>query len=416
MNDVSVPQPITAIAPQSQAAKRRTIAFLNLAHAIDHFVLLIFPTVVIGLEVVFKRPYAEMIALSTAAFVAFGVFSIPAGWLADRWSRRNMIALFYFGCAVSLTAAGLASTPLVLAVAMFLLGTFAAIYHPVGMAMLIDVSKARPRTLAFNGVCGNLGVTLAAGISTTLAAWIDWRAAFLVPAVVCLATGVAYLALVADDRPRIGKRSTTASVTLSPRAAAIMFGCYVAISLAGGLTFNTALIALPKLIDERVGEDVPLIVVGWLATGIFLCGALAQVAVGRLIERVPPHFLFAAVATVQFIGVVWAGYATGAALITALAVAIGGIYGQVTVGDIVIARYTADAWRGRVYAMRYFLTFITSGIAVQLIAQLYGRGGFDLVLAAIALTGFTMMAGVYAMAAAVNGAETAHRAAQMPAE
>src|SRR5262252_6933036 len=416
MNDVSMPHEPVAAAELSQAAKRRAIAFLNIAHAIDHFVLLIFPAVVIGLEVVFNRPYAEMIALSTAAFVAFGVFSIPAGWLADRWSRRNMMALFYFGCAVSLVAAGLAPTPAMLAIAMFGLGTFAAIYHPVGMAMLIDVSQARPRTLAFNGVCGNLGVTLAAGISTTLAAWIDWRAAFLVPAVVCLATGVAYLALVADDRPRIGKRSTTASVTLSPRAAAIMFGCYVAISLAGGLTFNTALIALPKLIDERVGEDVPLIVVGWLATGIFLCGALAQVAVGRLIERVPPHFLFAAVATVQFIGVVWAGYATGAALITALAVAIGGIYGQVTVGDIVIARYTADAWRGRVYAMRYFLTFITSGIAVQLIAQLYGRGGFDLVLAAIALTGFTMMAGVYAMAAAVNGAETAHRAAQMPAE
>jgi len=65
--------------------------------------------------------------------------------------------------------------------------------------------------------------------------------------------------------------------------------------------------------------------------------------------------------------------------------------------------------------VRYFLTFITSGIAVQLIAQLYSRGGFDLVLSAIALTGFVMMAGVYVMAAAVNGAEVAHRAAQ-PAE
>ena len=417
MNDISMPHgSVTAPAPQSRAAKRRAIAFLNLAHAIDHFVLLIFPAVVIGLEVVFKRPYAEMIALSTAAFVAFGVFSIPAGWLADRWSRRNMMAVFYFGGAVSLTAAGLAPTPLWLAAAMGLLGMFAAIYHPVGMAMLIDVSKARPRTLAFNGVCGNLGVTLAAGMSTTLAAWIDWRAAFLVPAAVCLATGIAYLALVPDDRHRIGKRSTTANVVLSSRAAMISFGCFVAISLAGGLTFNTALIALPKLVDERVGEGVPLVVVGWLATGIFLCGALAQLAVGRLIERAPPHLLFAAVATVQFIGVAWAGYATGAALIMALAVAIGGIYGQTTVGDMVIARYTADAWRGRVYAVRYFLTFITSGIAVQLIAQLYGRGGFDLVLAAIALTGFVMMAGVYVMAVAVNGAEVAHRAAGVAAE
>jgi MFS family permease len=414
MNDVST-HPEAAAAPQSQEGKRLAIAFLNVAHAIDHFVLLIFPAVVISLGVVFRRPYDEMIALSTGAFVAFGLFSIPAGWLADRWSRRSMMALFYFGCAVSLVAAGLAPTPLWLAVAMFFLGMFAAIYHPVGMAMLIDVSRARPRTLAFNGVCGNLGVTLAAGISTTLAAWVDWRAAFLAPAALCLVLGIAYVALVPDDRDRIGKRSATASVVLSPRAAATMFGCYVAISLAGGLTFNTALIALPKLVDERVGEGVPLIVVGWLATGIFLCGALAQLAVGRLIERTPPHLLFAAVATVQFFGVAWAGHAAGAALIAALAVAIGAIYGQTTVGDIVIARYVADAWRGRVYAVRYFLTFITSGAAVQLIAQLYGRGGFDLVLAAIALTGFIMMAGVYAMAAAVNGAEAAHRAAQ-PAE
>jgi MFS family permease len=194
MNDM---HPASQTGTPSQAAQQRlTIAFLNLAHAIDHFALLIFPAVVIGLEVVFNRPYDEMIALSTGAFVAFGVFSIPAGWLADRWSRRNMMALFFFGCAASLTGAGLAPSPLWLAAAMSCIGTFAAIYHPVGMAMLIDVSKARPRTLAFNGVCGNLGVTLAAGISATLMAWFNWRAAFLIPA-----------ALVPVDRDHKGKRN-----------------------------------------------------------------------------------------------------------------------------------------------------------------------------------------------------------------
>src|SRR4029077_11159356 len=79
-------------------ARRRSIAFLNWAHAIDHFVLLIYPTVVIGLEVIYQRPYSELIALSSAAFLAFGIFSLPAGWLADRWSRRNMMAAFYIGC------------------------------------------------------------------------------------------------------------------------------------------------------------------------------------------------------------------------------------------------------------------------------------------------------------------------------
>jgi MFS family permease len=404
-----------AVAP-TQAEKRRSIAFLNLAHAIDHFVLLIFPSVVIGLEAVFGRPYEEMIALSTAGFVAFGVFALPAGWLADRWSRRNMMALFFVGCGVSLLGASVASTPLMLALALGLLGAFAAIYHPVGMAMLIEVSKARPRTLAFNGVCGNLGVTLAPGISAMIAAWFGWRAAFLVPAALCVAIGFAYLALVADDRVHhAGKRSTTANVTLSPQAALAMFACYIVISLAGGLTFNTATIALPKLINERAGQDLTLMLVGWLATGIFLCGALAQLAVGRLVERFPPHLMFAAMATAQFIGLVWSSYATGAALVVALALSFAAVYAQVTVGDIVISRYIPDAWRGRIFAVRYFLTFIAAGAAVELIAQLYGRGGFDLVLAAVAASALMMLIAVYAMAAVVHDAEAAHRAAQ-PAE
>ena len=57
------PTQISAAPGTDEAARRRSIAFLNLAHAIDHFVLLIYPTVVIGLEVVYQRPYSELIAL-----------------------------------------------------------------------------------------------------------------------------------------------------------------------------------------------------------------------------------------------------------------------------------------------------------------------------------------------------------------
>ncbi len=171
------------------AEKRLAIGFLNWAHAIDHFVLGIYPTVVIGLEVVYRRPYSELIALATAMFVAFGVFSLPAGWLADRWSRRNMMVAFYIGCGVALGAAAFAPNLPALAAALFGLGLFAAIYHPVGMAMLIEISQARGRTLAFNGVCGNLGVALAAGVTGILASWFGWRAAFVVPGVLCIATG-----------------------------------------------------------------------------------------------------------------------------------------------------------------------------------------------------------------------------------
>jgi MFS family permease len=399
-----------------ESARRISIGFLNWAHAIDHYVMLIYPTAVIGLVVVYGRSYAELIALSTAAFVAFGLFSLPAGWLADHWSRRNMMAAFYFGCGCSLALIAFASNLVMLTIALCALGMFAAIYHPVGMAMVIDAAVSRGRTLAFNGVCGNLGAALAAGITAALIALVGWRGAFLVPAAICIATGFVYLYVVPDDRHRKASRNAAPDVALPGWTAIAIFALFVVVALSAGLVFNTISVALPKIVDERIGNDIPLIAVGGIATAVFMCGALAQLAVGRLVERFRPHVLFAIIAALQFAGVVWTAYASGITLLVALSLTMAAIYGQVTVNDVVIARYTADAWRGRVYAVRYFLTFVVSGIAVSAMAYLYARGGFDVVLAATAIVALGFVVSVIAIAFLVNGVERERPRAVAPAE
>jgi MFS family permease len=394
---------------------RVSIAFLNFAHAMDHFVLLIYPTVVIGLEAVYARTYGELIALSTASFIAFGVFSLPAGWLGDHWSRRNMIALFWFGCGVSLIAAGAAPSLVWLAVALAALGMFAAIYHPVGMATLIEASKSRGRTLAFNGVCGNMGVALAAGITALIASYLGWRAAFFIPGVVCLATGIAYLRFVESDGAGKAVRKSSPDVRLGRAATVVLFGLFVVIALGAGLAFNVITVSLPKLIDERAGQGISLLAVGGIATAVFVVGGLAQLAVGRLVEWFAPHVLFVVVTLILFTGAAWAVVASGPVLLVALALAMAGVYGQVTVNDIVLARYTADAWRGRVYAVRYFLVFITAGAAVATIAFLHARGGFDLVLLVTAGICLMFFLATLGLAVIVSGAERQKAAAQ-PAE
>lgn len=399
-----------------ETARARAIGFLNWAHAIDHYVLLIFPTVVISLEAVYGRPYSELIRLGAASFAAFGIFSLPAGWLADRWSRRNMMAVFYIGCGLSMAGAAVAPNFMALTFALFALGMFAAIYHPVGMAMLIDLSQARGRTLAFNGVCGNLGAALAAGVTAALISGLGWRAAFLIPALACIITGIVYVALVPDDRHRTAGRKTTAEVSFSTRVAVIVLALYVVISLSGGLVFNTISVALPKIVDERLGSAVPLVFVGGLATAVFMCGAVTQLVMGRLVERFPPLMLYAGVVTLQFVGIVWAANATGLSLLLALALTMSMIYGQVTSGDIVIARYTADAWRGRVYAVRYFLTFISAAVAVDAIGQLHAIGGFDLVLWSVAACAAVLVVGVQCFVFLVVGVERSQRRAMQPAE
>ncbi len=398
------------------AARRRSIGFINWAHALDHYVMLIFPTVVIGLEAVYGRPYGELLMIGTASFFAFGIFSLPAGWLGDHWSRRNMMAVFYIGCGLSCAAAAFAPNFVVLAVALFSLGVFAAIYHPVGTAIVAEAAINRGRTLAFNGVCGNLGVAFAAGITAVLIVWVGWRGAFLVPAVVCVVTGLAYLALIPEDRHQAARRSSAPDVRLALWVMVWVFGLFILIGTAAGLVFNTLTIALPKLLDERLGGAISLTAVGGIATAVFLCGAVAQFTVGRILDRYPPHLVFAAVGFLQFVGVVWVAYASGPMLLAALAFTMAFVYAQVTVNDVVIARYTADVWRARVYAVRYFITYLISGAAISMIAFLHSRGGFELVLGVTAVIAFGFVVGTAGVAFLVHGVEKERMRAVAPAE
>jgi MFS family permease len=378
-------------------------------------VLLIFPTVVIGLETELGRSYAELIVLSTACFVAFGLFSLPWGWLGDHWSRRKLIAIFFFGCSLSLVAAALAPNMIWLAVALFSLGIFAAIYHPIGIPKLISHARDRGRDLAKNGVFGNLGVACAPGATAAIAVAFGWRAAFAVPAIVCAIAGLAYLWMTTEEGDKAADRARIAEVPLVYAVAVGMLVAFAFVSFSAGLIFNIITVAIPKIVDERLAQDVPLVLIGSVATMVLLVGGIAQLTVGRLVSRYPPHLLFVAIGLIQLVGVVWSMYVGGFALLVALAFAIAGIYAQVTVADVVIARYTADAWRGRIYSLRFFLAFISSGAAIGLIAALHGRGGFFLVLGVTAICAVVFLLGAIAIASLAGRVEAGVRRVQ-PAE
>jgi MFS family permease len=405
----------SASAATDLADRRMSIAFINWAHAIDHFVILIYPTVVIALQAIYGDSYSTLIYIATASFVAFGLFSLPAGWLGDHWSRRSMMTVFFFGVGVSLIAVAFSPSLFAMGFALFALGLFAAIYHPVGTAMVVEAATQRGRTLAFNGVCGNLGVALAAFITAALTAWFSWRGAFFVPGVICIVTGFAYLWLAPKESRHATARSKSPDVSMSTTLAVVIFGLFLVVAVSAGLVFNTISVALPKIVDERI-SGISLLEVGGLTTAVFLCGAVAQLTVGRLVERFPPHILFAILAIMQFSGVVWSAYASGATLLFALAFTMAAVYGQITVNDLILARYSADAWRARIYAVRYFVTFMISGVAVSMIAFLHARGGFGLVLDVTAVVALGFLIGAIAIAILANGVEKGRATQLQPAE
>jgi hypothetical protein len=66
----------------SDPSSKTVIGFINVAHLIDHYALLILPTAVLGMTAEFGMTYGGLLALATGGFVAFGAGSIPpAGWV-----------------------------------------------------------------------------------------------------------------------------------------------------------------------------------------------------------------------------------------------------------------------------------------------------------------------------------------------
>ena len=224
-------------------SNRWLVPFLNLGHLLDHLVMLVFPTAVVALGREWGRPYSELLPLALGSFVAFGAFAIPAGWLADHWSRYRTMVIFYFGIGASLFVTGFAQSPWQIAAGLTLTGAFAAIYHPVGIAMLVASPEKMGRTLGWNGLWGNLGLAAAALITGALVDLAGWRAAFFVPGLACVAAGIGFLVLVKDPG-RVKKVSKGIGLHVDGRTMARIFAVLLIATACGGIIFNSTTVSL----------------------------------------------------------------------------------------------------------------------------------------------------------------------------
>jgi MFS family permease len=368
---------------------RFLVPFLNLGHLLDHLVMLVFPTVVIALGREWDRPYSELLPLALGGFIAFGAFAIPAGWLADHWSRYKMMALFFFGIGASLFVTGFAQSSWQIGLGLTLTGMFAAIYHPVGIAMLVASPQKLGLALGWNGLWGNLGLAAAALVAGALMDLFGWRAAFFVPGLAAVLAGIAFLALVPDPGP-VQKSSKSIGLAIDRRTMGRIFAILVVATACGGVIFNSATVAMPKVFDERLRDLTQTnLGIGALVAFVYSVAAFAQVVVGALIDRFEMRRLMITIAAAQIPLLALAANSEGWLMLAAAVLMMLAVFGQIPLNDAIVGKYCADEYRSRVYAVRYVVTLGVAAMAVPLISTLHATaGGFRnvfLVLACLAV-------------------------------
>jgi MFS family permease len=368
--------------------RRWLVPFLNLGHLLDHLAMLVFPTAVLALGVEWSRPYSELLPLALGGFIAFGAFAIPAGWLADHWSRYRTMVIFYFGIGGALFLTGFAREPWHIAVGLTLVGAFAAIYHPVGIAMLVAAPQNMGRMLGWNGLWGNLGLAAAALVTGALVDFAGWRSAFFVPGLACVAAGVGFLALVKDPG-KVKKSSKTIGLHVDGRTMARIFAVLLVATAFGGVIFNSTTVSMPKVFDERLRALTQTnFGVGALVAAVYTVAAFAQVAMGALIDRFELRRLMIGVALAQIPLLALAANVEGWAMLGAAVLMMLAVFGQIPLNDAIVGKYCADEYRARVLAVRYVVSLGVASVAVPLVALLHrtegGFGNVFLVLSALA--------------------------------
>ena len=360
----------------------RVIGFVNAAHFIDHYAMLIFAAAVVVMGPELGLGYSELLPYATPGFIAFGAGSLLTGWLGDRWSRRHMMAIYFFGIGASMIAVGLVQTPWQLGAALLAIGLFASIYHPVGTAMLVSYADKLGRSMGVNGVFGNLGVASSALATGVIAQFFGWRYAFIVPGIVTLMFGVAFMRMVTHE-DRSGHKQAAAQARVAKRDMWRVILALLIVVIAISTTFNAITVALPKLFAERLADlTASPALLGLIAAGVYVFGAMTQYTVGQLIDRHSLKAVSLPLALVLAPSLYFAATLSNGPLILLSILIVMATFGQITVNDAIVGKYTTERWRSRAYAVRYFVGFTAAGASVALVAFLHAQGGFVTMLQA----------------------------------
>lgn len=361
------------------ASNRLSLIFSQAGHSFCHISMLLYPTVVLALEKEFALPYGELLVLMTLGNVLFGVAALPAGWLGDRWHTVGMMIIYFLGLGIALLLTGLASSKFGLASGLALIGLFAAIYHPVGMAWLIRNAEHRGRILGINGFFGSLGVACAALIAGTLTDWIHWRAAFLVPGAIVLALGVGLL--VCAWRGLVVEVKTDAK-TVPAASRAAMLRAFIVLSvtmLGNGLIFQSLTSVMPKVFAERIGDLSASGTTGAavLVSLVYLGAMLTQLVGGYLSDKFAPRSLYLLASLAQLPFYVLAASTHNLALFMAVMTTV--LFNTIAVPteNVLLARYTPEAWRATAFGAKFVLALGVGALGVPLAAHIHATtGGF----------------------------------------
>jgi MFS family permease len=399
--------------PAPIANERLILGYSSVGHALMHYMAAFFPYIAVGMAATWGEPgkpldhQVVLLPLWQLAAFLIGLGALPAGWLSDRWSAPGMMVVMFFGMGAASIACALVPDRdfLLLELAMAAMGLFAAIYHAVGIAWVMRTASRPGHAMGINGVFGSAGLAACGAGTGLLINLFSWRAAFLVPGIVCLLAGLGLLYHWRNGR--VGDRPMPAMRSKPPSRGDLVrvFVILTVTMFAGGVIWQAIQYGAPGLFEQRMAAEIDWLQnltngqlaaeakkmafwVGLFGSAVYVASGITQYFLGGLSDRYSLKRVYAVAAFLQILAMLGLALLPGYGVV--LAAAASAIISSASgpAENLLIGRYTPTKYHGIGFGAKFIVAFGAGPVAIWLIAHLKARtGDLELLFLGLAATG-----------------------------
>ncbi len=343
---------------------------LSAVHGAVHSIIIIFSVVLGSLRQEFNWGLSFAGWVGTAGFALFGLTSLPAGWLADRFSKKTLLLLMAGGIIAGSFIMGLAVSSPIFIVGWLAAGFFGGMYHPLALAEIAGTyGKKSGKALAWHGSGGNITVAVTPVIAGLIASIYGWRAAFIMGGIVVTIVFFLLLAVTENSVDRSRKKQPGRLPPLKLLWILLLAHCLTGFIYRGVVTF------IPSFVEQQWQGAIGLSAVGGITSLILIFGIVGQFIGGALSVRVNFWRLYLTQVGIYSLALFLTPLLSRWFFVSTLV--IWGIvyYSTQPVVNCYLARFSSDRTHGRLFGLAFFINYGLGSIGAGISGQLAEYAG-----------------------------------------
>ena len=170
-------------------AEKKILTLTAAAHGLVHLYEGVLPPLIPLLVADYGTDYFHLGIVVSVFSYAFGLGSLPTGYLADRVGPRRLVTVYLFGSGISAMLVGGVGSLVSYGLVMGLIGLFCSTYHPASNTLIALAVKEKGRAFGIHGIAGSLGVAAVPVISASIGSVLGWRSPHVLFGLIGVAVG-----------------------------------------------------------------------------------------------------------------------------------------------------------------------------------------------------------------------------------